>query len=124
MSGQAVAPPVTRIMFAAPSALNTDTFMNDFDTNKNFYNLKKNNRILDIVNETDPIAGLLYLLKLERDGRMSRQWFSNRLSTTFQNTVRPGFPYDIAVGEVQFIEQQLSGALAAQNYNVTWLLTF
>lgn len=120
----AVAPPVTRILFGVPTGLNVDTFMADFDTNNNFYSLTKNNRILNIANEADPAAGLLYLLKLQRDGRKSRQWFSNQLLTTFQNTVRPGFPYDLAAGQVQFVEQQLSGALTAQNYNVTWLLTF
>lgn len=109
---------------AAAAALNTQVFLTDSQTTKNFYTLTKNNKILNIQNETDPAAGLLYIIQTMRDGRETRRWFTNQLLTTFTGAVRPGFPVDVGMGELQIGGQQTLGALTAQNYLMTWLTDF
>ncbi len=120
----AVAPPVRRVQMAAAAALNTQLLLTDQQTQQQFYNLPVANRILNIQNETDPAAGLNYIIQTLRSGRETRRWFTSQLLTTFTGAVRPGFPVDVAPGLIQIGGQQLAGALTAQNYLMTWLLDF
>lgn len=123
MSAQ-VAPPVRRVQFAAPGALSTQIFGTDQQTQQQIYTLTKDNKILNIQNETDPAAGLIYIIQTMRNGRETRRWFTSQLLTTFTGPVRPGFPVDVAGGQLQIGGQQLAGALTAQNYLMTWLYDF
>lgn len=113
-----VAPVVRQINQAAAGALNVDVVLSDLQTGLLFQTLGTNNRLLDITNAADPAAGLLYLLKLNRNGREVRRWTPQMLLTTIDRHV--GFPVDMAAGNVQWVGQQSLGALTAQNYLATY----
>lgn len=113
-----VAPVVRQVNMAAPGALNTDVTLTDQQTALTFQTLGGSNRIVDITNAGDPAAGLIYLLKLVRNGREVRRWFSTQLLTTLN--VHVGFPVDLVPGNIQWVGQQSLGALTAQNYAVTF----
>lgn len=113
-----VAPVVKQVNMAAPGALNTDVILTDPQTGFTFLLLNQGNRIVDITNAADPAAGLLYLLKLVRNGREVRRWTAAMFLTTVN--VHVGFPVDLIQGQIQFVGQQTLGALTAQNYMVTF----
>jgi len=113
-----VAPVVRQINQAAAGALNTDVTLNDAQTGLSFQTLSSQNRLLDITNALDPAAGLLYILKLVREGREVRRWTPQMLLTTVDRHV--GFPVDLSGGQVQWVGQQTLGALTAQNYLATF----
>jgi len=113
-----VAPVVRQINMAAAGALNTDVTLTDAQTGLGFQTLGTPNRLIDITNAVDPAAGLLYLLKLTRNGREIRRWTANLLLTTLDRHI--GFPVDLASGGVQWVGQQTLGALTAQNYSATY----
>jgi len=115
------APTTREIDCTAPAALNTDRIATDFQTGLQYWNLARNNVMLDLRNLADPAAGLLYFIKTQRDGKETRRWYSNQLLTTFTGAVRPGFPVDLAAGQLQWVEQQTLGALTAQSYLVSLL---
>jgi len=110
---------VRQINMAAPGALNTDVTLTDFQTGETFWTNTRNNFIQDITNAIDPVAGLQYFLKTERNGKERKRWFSAMLLTTFNGTVRPGFPVFMGSGQLQWVAQQTLGALTAQNWLVT-----
>lgn len=114
-----VAPVVRQVNQAAAGALNTDVTMTDSQTGLGFQTLGTPNRILDITNAVDPAAGLLFIIKLVRNGREVRRWTPAQLLTTVDRHV--GFPVDVAGGNVQWFGQQTLGALTAQNYLVTYI---
>lgn len=114
-----VAPQVRQINQAAAGALATDVVLTDPLTTLAFQTLTKPNRLLDITNEADPIAGLRYHVRTEKNRKELRRWFSVQLLTTIDRHV--GFPLDINSGNYQWIGQQSAGALTAQNYLCTWL---
>jgi hypothetical protein len=111
-----VAPPARRIQQAAAGALNTDVVMTDQQTTQQFLTLTRPNKLLNLVHETDPAAGLTYIAKIHRNGRETRRWFTSQLLTGFTGPVRPGFPVDLMQGQIQWVGQQLAGALTAINY--------
>lgn len=113
-----VAPVVRQINQAAAGALNTDVTLTDAQTGLGFQTLGSPNRLLDITNAADPAAGLLYILKLVRNGREVRRWTPQMLLTTVDRHV--GFPVDMVGGQVQWVGQQTLGALTAQNYLATY----
>jgi len=114
-----VAPVVRQINQAAAGALNTDVTLTDPQLGGlTFQTLGTPNRLLDITNAADPAAGLLYLLKLVRNGREVRRWVAQQLITTIDRHV--GFPVDLRAGEIQWVGQQTLGALTAQNYLATY----
>jgi len=113
-----VAPVVRQIDQAAAGALNTDVTMTDTQTGLAFQTLGTPNRLVDITNAADPIAGLLYLIKLVRNGREVRRWVAQQLLSTIDRHV--GFPIDLVAGGVQWFGQQTLGALTAQSYLATY----
>jgi len=110
---------VRQMNMAAPGALNTDVRLTDFQLGETFWTNSRDNFIQDITNEADPAAGLRYFVKTERNGKERKRWYSAMLLTTFNGAVRPGFPVFLAKGQVQWVGQQIAGALTAQNYLVT-----
>lgn len=115
-----VAPVVKQINMAAAGALNTDVTLTDPQTGLSFIVLSQGNRLVDITNSQDPAAGLLYLLKLIRNGREVRRWTAAMFLTTVN--VHVGFPVDLVAGPIQFFGQQTLGALTAQNYLATFAM--
>jgi len=113
-----VAPVVRQIDQAAAGALNVDVTMTDTQTGLAFQTLGTPNRLIDITNAIDPIAGLTFLVKLIRNGREVRRWVANQLLTTIDRHV--GFPVDLTSGNVQWFGQQTLGALTLQSYLATY----
>jgi len=113
---------VAQINFAAPPALNTDVVGTDAITAINQFQPKSPNIIRDIRHTVDPVAGLNYTLLSRRlDQRRKTIGFTPDFITT--NVRKPS-----AIGEAglllnagffQWVEQQLAGALTAQNYLIT-----
>lgn len=113
---------VLQIDFGIPSALNSDTVGQDAVTTINQFTPRSQNVIRDIRHTVDPGAGLNYQLLTRRlDQRRKTLGFTPDFITT--NVRKPS-----AIGEAgmllnagffQFVEQQLAGALTAQNYLVT-----
>lgn len=116
-----VAPTVREIDMAAASALATDTTLTDPQTGGlAFQNVTTQNRLVDITNFADPAAGLTYILKLVQNGREVRRWAAAQLLTTVN--VHPGFPLDKMPSQIQWVGQQIAGALTAQKYLCTWFM--
>lgn len=116
-----VAPVVREVDMAAPGALATDVTLTDPQTGAlTFQTLSTMNRLVDITNFADPAAGLTYILKLVKNGREVRRWGSSQLLTTVN--VHPGFPIDNNPGNIQWVGQQIVGALTAQKYFCTWFM--
>jgi hypothetical protein len=114
-----VAPVVREVDMAAPSALSTDTTLTDPQTGGlTFQVLSVPNRLVDITNFADPAAGLTYILKLVKNGRELRRWAAAQTISTVN--VHPGFPQDVNSGQIQWVGQQIAGALTAQKYLPTW----
>lgn len=123
MSARGMVQSILQINFAAPTALATDTVGTDaLNATANSFTPVKPNVILDIFNETEPAAGLLYNLFTRRPNRVYNQLGNSK---TFLNTLnlgggyRAGLPKALGTGYFQFVEQQVSGALTAQNYVIT-----
>lgn len=114
-----VAPQVRQINMAAAGALATDVILTDPLTTLTFQFLTKPNRLLDITDEADPAAGLRYHVRVEKNRKELRRWFSVQLISTIDRHV--GFPLDLNSGSYQWLGQQSAGALTAQNYLQTWL---
>jgi len=116
-----VAPVVREVDQAAAAALSTDTTLTDPQTGGlAFQTLSSMNRLVDITNFADPAAGLTYILKLVKNGREVRRWAAAQLLTTVN--VHPGFPIDNNPGNIQWVGQQIAGALTAQKYLCTWFM--
>jgi len=111
-----------QVNFAAPAALNQDTVGTDAIVALNQFSPLTKNIIADIRNAVDPAAGLNFTLLTRRlDQRRKTIGFSPDFITT--NVRKPS-----AIGEegmllnpglFQWVEQQLAGALTAQNYLIT-----
>ena len=113
---------VAQVNFAAPAALNQDTIGTDAITTVNQFQPKTANLIRDIRHAVDPAAGLNFTLLTRRlDQRRKTLGFTPDFITT--NVRKPS-----AIGEAglilnpgffQWVEQQLAGALTAQDYLIT-----
>jgi len=113
---------VVQINFGIPTAVNTDTVGTDAITGVNSFTPRTPNIIQDIRHTVDPAAGLNYTLLTRRlDQRRKTLGFTPNFLTTLQNPAQQFRPsgMGIADGFVQFVEQQLAGALTAQNYLIT-----
>lgn len=109
-----------QINFAAPGALNTDVVGADADTGVNQFTPLQRNFISDVQHTLDPGAGLTYTLFVRRlNFRRAAIGRTPNFLTTFNGELRPGFPKQLNAGFFQFVEQQNSGALTAQNYLIT-----
>ncbi len=110
---------VRQIDMAAPGALNTDVTLIDLQTGDRFWTNARDNFIQDITNLADPAAGLRYLVTTQRNGKEKKRWYASSLLTTFNGESRPGFPIFMGRGQLNWVGQQLLGALTAQSYLVT-----
>jgi len=110
---------VRQIDMAAPGALDTDVTLTDLQTGDRFWVNSIRNFIQDITNLIDPIAGLNYFVSTTRNGKETKRWYSGMLLTTTQSESRPGFPVSLRPGKINWVGQQLLGALTAQSWLVT-----
>jgi len=124
MSAQAAANSLVKtqiqINFAAPALLNSDVLGSDSDIGLTAFNLLSPNIITNIEHALDPAAGVTYTLFTRRLNfvRAALGRTPNFL-TTFTGERRSGMPRALKAGFVQFVEQQNTGALTAQNYIIT-----
>jgi len=121
MSASQIKQPV-QINFAAPAALNTDTVFTDAINGVDSYTPKSANLIRDIRHAVEPAAGLNFTLLSRRlDEKRKTIGFTPDFIGT--NVRKPSAIGDAGMalnsGFFQFVEQQLAGALTAQNYIVT-----
>lgn len=123
MVDQSLIKTVLQMNFAAPAALNQDTLGNTaVPANVNQFSPKSKNIIRDIRHTVDPVAGLNFVLLTRRlDEKRKTLGFTPDFITT--NVRKPSVIGDAGLvlneGFFQFIEQQLAGALTAQNYLIT-----
>jgi len=110
---------VRQIDMAAPGALDTDVTLTDQQTGDRFWTNPRPNFIQDITNLADPAAGVRYFLSTQRNGKEKKRWYSTNLLTTFNGESRPGFPVVLGPGQLNWVAQQLLGALTAQSWLVT-----
>lgn len=110
---------VRQVNFAAAAALLTDRIFTDDQTGDAFWTNARDNWIFNVTNELDPAAGLRYFYKTQRNGKEKKRFYSNQALTTFTGDVRTGFPLFFGKGQVQWVIQQISGALTAQNALIT-----
>jgi len=115
---------VLQINFAIPAALATDTVGTDAITGVTEFTPKTKNVIKDMRHTVDPVAGLNFTFLTRRlDEKRKTVGFTPDFITT--NVRKPSAIGDDGLilneGFLQFVEQQLAGALTAQNYLVTLL---
>lgn len=108
--------------FGIPAALNTDTVGVDAVTGVNQFTPKTRNVIKDTRMAVDAVAGLNFQLLTRRlDEKRKTIGFTPDFITT--NVRKPSAIGDAGLvlnaGFMQFVEQQLAGALTAQNYLIT-----
>ena len=109
-----------QINFAAPAALNADVVGADSDIGITQFNLLNPNVVTDIQHTIDPAAGLTFTLFSRRFNFVRKALGRTpNFLTTFDGESRSGMPIGLKAGFVQFVEQQNSGALTAQNYIIT-----
>jgi len=115
---------VLQINFAIPAALATDTVGTDAITGVTEFTPRTNNIIKDVRMAVDAVAGLNFTLLTRRlDEKRKTIGFTPDFITT--NVRKPSAIGDdglvLNAGFLQFVEQQLAGALTAQNYLITLL---
>jgi len=115
---------VLQINFAIPAALATDTVGTDAITGVTEFTPKTQNVIKDVRMAVDSAAGLNFTLLTRRlDEKRKTIGFTPDFITT--NVRKPSAIGDdglvLNAGFLQFVEQQLAGALTAQNYLITLL---
>jgi len=121
---QSLVKTVLQINFAIPAALNTDTVGTDAITGVNQFTPRTRNVIKDTRAAVDAAAGLNFVLLTRRlDEKRKTIGFTPDFITT--NVRKPSAIGDdglvLNAGFLQFVEQQLAGALTAQNYLITLL---
>jgi len=103
-----------RFTFAAPGALNVNVIGIDQESTLAFF-VSGPNAIVDVVNDPDPAAGLLYTYSLWKGGAdTGRRWYSNSISPLSAGRIRPA-PLKLSGGQYQFRAMQTLGALTAVN---------
>lgn len=122
MVDQSVVKTVAQINFAAPAALNVDTVGTDALTTVNQFSPKTKNIIRGVRHAVEPAAGLNFTLLTRRlDQRRKTIGFTPDFVST--NVRNPSAIGDAGLvlneGFFQWVEQQLAGALTAQNYLIT-----
>jgi len=124
MSSESLIKSVLQINFAIPAALATDTVGTDAITGVTEFTPKTKNVIKDVRMAVDAVAGLNFTLLTRRlDEKRKTIGFTPDFITT--NVRKPSAIGDAGLilnsGFLQFVEQQLIGALTAQNYLITLL---
>jgi len=115
---------VLQINFAIPAALATDTVGTDAITGVTEFTPRSKNVIKDVRMAVDSAAGLNFTLLTRRlDEKRKTIGFTPDFITT--NVRKPSAIGDDGLilnsGFLQFVEQQLAGALTAQAYLITLL---
>ena len=100
------------LVFAIPSALNTDVIGTDADSGDTTFVFQSLNVIEDISNLADPV-GVHTLYTLRLNNNRTRLGTTNQFLTTFSGDTRPIFPKFIGAGQLKFVSQQNVGALEA-----------
>ena len=123
-SPQSLIKSVLQIDFAIPAALATDTVGSDAITGVTEFTPKTKNVIKDVRAAVDAVAGLNFVVLTRRlDEKRKTIGFTPDFITT--NVRKPSAIGDdgliLNAGFLQFVEQQLAGALTAQSYLVTLL---
>ncbi|MCI0527892.1 MAG: hypothetical protein L0Y56_10690 [Nitrospira sp.] len=111
-------PLVRRFTRALPAAL--DTFANATDdiTGLTFVKIAQKNKIVDMVNDPDPAAGLRYENQFTKEGiQTGRGFFSTSLSSASAGRIDPG-GINLSMGNYFFSVAQRAGALAAYSFIV------
>jgi len=121
---QSLVKTVLQINFAIPAALATDTVGTDAITGVNQFTPRTRNVIKDTRMAVDSAAGLNFVLLTRRlDEKRKTIGFTPDFITT--NVRKPSAIGDdglvLNAGFLQFVEQQLAGALTAQAYLITLL---
>ena len=106
--------------FGVPAALNVEVVGTDLDTGENSFTPRSANRVLDIVHDIDPAAGLTYVLKTRRQERRRVLGRTPTFLTTFTGDKRVGFPIGLGAGFFQLVNIQQAGALTSLDYIVTY----
>ena len=106
--------------FGVPAALNVEVVGTDLDTGENSFTPRSANRILDVVHDIDPAAGLTYVLKTRRQERRRVLGRTPTFLTTFTGDKRVGFPIGLGAGFFQLVNIQQAGALTSLDYIVTY----
>lgn len=108
------------VVFAAPSAVNTDVIGTDVDSGDTSFVFQTANVIEDITNLADPAdVHTLYTLRLNNN--RTRLGTTSQFLTSFTGDSRPIFPKFIGAGQVKFVSQQgiVGGGLAAHSIIIT-----
>jgi len=121
---QSLVKTVLQINFAIPAALATDTVGTDAITGVNQFTPRTQNVIKDVRMAVDAVAGLNFTLLTRRlDEKRKTIGFTPDFIST--NVRKPSAIGDdglvLNAGFLQFVEQQLAGALTAQAYLITLL---
>ena len=93
------------VVFAAPTAINTDVIGTDVDSGDTQFVFQTNNIIDDITNLVDP-ADVHTLFTLRLNLNRTRLGTTNQFATTFTGDKRVIFPKAIGFGQVKFVSQQ------------------
>lgn len=101
-------------------ALGAETLMSDLDTGETSFTPRQANRIIDVVHDIDPAAGLIRQLKTRRGERRRIIGITPNFLTTFTGAQRIGLPIGLGAGFFQYIEVPRAGALTDQNYIITY----
>ena len=105
--------PVQRTYLGTPAALNAPVFMVDQQTLQNNFLTLTPNVLQDVVNNTDPAAGLLYSFTLVKNGNATAvRAFSSAISPTTAGRVPIG-PVNMSSGSYQWQLTQTAGAVTA-----------
>ena len=103
-----------RFTFVAPAALNVAVIGIDQESTLAFF-VTGQNAILDLVNDPDPGAGLLYTYALWHGSTdTGKRWYSNSVSPLSAGRIRPA-PLVLSGGQYQIRATQTLGAVAAVN---------
>jgi len=64
----------------------------------------------------------LYEYRIERDGYLIRQFFSEELKRELQGPIWPGFPLNLSPGQYQLrmLQTATGGGLAARDLTLVW----
>ena len=113
-------PVLRRYTLAAPAALNVFNNLTDDETGLTQFLILKGNAILDIVNDPDPAAGLLYDFVLVKNGQQTPvRAFSSGISAASAGRTSIG-PVSMSAGNYQWQGRQTLGALTATSIVVKY----
>ena len=112
--------PVQRTYLGTPVALNAPVFMVDQQSLQNNFLVLRANQLQDVVNQTDPAAGLNYEFVLFKNGNSTPvRCFSNAISATTSGRLPVG-NVSMSSGSYQWSCTQLAGAATATSILVRY----